>query len=232
MNRLSLSALLCGILLLAPFPAHAMGKDDLRTVTVTGTGIATAPADTAEITIGVVSQDETASEALAENTEAMSEVIEQLKKEGVEGKDIQTSNFSVGPIYARQKGAEAPKITGYRVTNTVNITVRKIRSLGEVLDKVVASGSNQISGVRFSVDEPAKLLDEARKEAMKNAAEKAKLLAKAADASLGKALKIQENYGPQPRPMMTRVEARSRDVPIEPGEQTIRAQVTVTWQLN
>ena len=231
MNRIFPSALLCGSLLLAPSPAHAFEKDDLRTVTVTGNGIATAPADTAQITVGVVSEDDTARKALDENIDAMSEVVDQLKKEGISAKDIRTLNFSVNPRYQQSRDGKKPEIIGYRATNMVNITVRELSQLGDILDQVVTLGSNQISGVRFSVDEPSKLLDEARKEAMKDANRKAKLLAKATGASLGKALKVQENYGPQPRPMMTRVEARARDVPIEPGEQTLRAQVTVTWQM-
>jgi len=234
MTRIILPALLCGFVLLAPGFAHAFSKDDLRTVTVSGTGAVTSPADTAQITVGVISEDDTARKALDENIDAMSKVVDELKKQGIAAKDIQTVNFSVNPRYQQAKNGKKPKIVGYRVTNTVNITVRKLSRLGDILDQVVTSGSNQIGGVRFSVEEPSKLQDEARKEAMKDGIRKAKLLAKAANASLGKVLKIHENYGAQPRPrqMYTRMEAGARDVPIQPGEQTLRAQVTVTWELN
>ena len=164
----------------------------------------------------------------------MANVVAELKAQGIEPKDIQTTNFSVRPRFQQSKDGKPPKIIGYRVVNSVTITLRDLKQLGAILDKVVTLGSNQIGGITFSVDDPAKLEDQARNRAMQDGIRKAKLYAGAAGAALGKVVTIQEGFvaGP-PRPVMARaaLEAKAADVPIEPGEQTLRAQVNVTWEL-
>jgi len=232
-RNILLVSLLCGLAFLTALPAAAKDKQQ-RTISLTGTGTVTAPADTAQISTGVITEADTARQALDKNTAAMAKVVTELKAQGIEPKDIQTTNFSVRPRFQRSKDGKPPKIIGYRVTNSVTIIVRDLKQLGAILDKVVTQGSNQIGGITFSVDDPTKLEDEARKRAMRDGIRKAKLYAVAAGADLGKVVTIQEGFiaGP-PRPMAARavLEAKAADVPIEPGEQTLRAQVNVTWEL-
>ena len=233
-RNLLLVTLFCGLAFLTAAPVTAADQEQKRTISLTGTGTVTAPADTAQISTGVVSEADTARQALDMNTAAMAKVVAELKAQGIEPKDIQTTNFSVRPRFQQSKDGNPPKIIGYRVVNSVTITLRDLKQLGAILDKVVTRGSNQIGGITFSVDDPTKLEDEARKRAMQDGIRKAKLYATAAGASLGKVMTIQEGFvaGP-PRPMMARaaLEAKAADVPIEPGEQTLRAQVNVTWEL-
>jgi hypothetical protein len=235
MHRFSLLVtLLCGLAFLAAAPVTAADQEQKRTISLTGTGTVTAPADTAQISTGVISEADTARQALDNNTAAMAKVVAELKAQGIEPKDIQTTNFSVRPRFQQSKNGKPPKIIGYRVVNSVAITLRDLKQLGGVLDKVVTLGSNQIGGVTFSVDDPTKLEDEARKRAMQDGIRKAKLYAAAAGAALGKVMTIQEGFvaGP-PRPVTARatLEAKAANVPIEPGEQTLRVQVNVTWEL-
>ncbi|MCA9219236.1 MAG: SIMPL domain-containing protein, partial [Planctomycetales bacterium] len=125
-------------------------------------------------------------------------------------------------------------IVGYRVTNQVRVKVRQLEKFGEVLDKVVASGANTISGIQFSVSDAEQRLDEARRKAVENARHKAELLAKAADVMLGPPQEIREQStsGPQPyRARNLQMAAADRSVPIESGEQTLSAQVHVTYSL-
>lgn len=211
--------------------AETAGK---RMVSVTGTGIAKARPDTASISIGVVSEGESAKEALDKNTAAMSRVIVELKGQKVDAKDIQTTNFTVRPKFQRFKDGKPPAIIGYRVVNSVRIKVRELKLLGAILDQAVSLGSNQINGIRFSVEDTASLEDKARKLAMANARHKAELYATAGNAKLGKVLVISENFiSRTPRPQFGRMamSAKASPVPIAPGEQQIQAQVNVSWEL-
>lgn len=220
-------------------PAHAQeGKDAPRTITITGEGETSAAPDIAYIDTGVVTEGKTAAEALAANTKAMESVFAGLKDAGVEDKDMQTSQFSVYPVYEQQepqKYPSTPKIGGYRVQNQLTVIVRDLAQLGSILDKVVTLGSNQMNGIRFSIDKPEPLLDEARKGAVKDALRKAKLYAGAAGVSLGAIVSISENGVSRPQPMyMKSMAAMERDasVPVAAGEQTLTASVTLVIKID
>ena len=156
-----------------------------RYITVTGHGKISAIPDTAWVSGGVHTQAKTATEALNKNNNLMEAVIEVLKNANIRNKNIQTSGFNVNPIYDHSKGSgyrkpNSPKITGYRVSNSVTIKIIDTDKLGKLLDKLVSSGSNQISGIRFGFNDSRELLDEARKLAITDAEKKAKLYAKTA----------------------------------------------------
>ena len=138
---------LLSLLALAPpqaVPALADAPPDKRTISLAASGaIKTAP-DKVDISTGVSTEARTAREALDQNTQAMAKVIEALKADGVDAKDIQTVNFSVGPMYGQRTDDKPPVVVGYRVTNQVRITLHDVGKLGAILDKVVSLGSNQI----------------------------------------------------------------------------------------
>jgi len=216
---------------LAPaLAAEALAK---RTISVTGTGIAKARPDMASIAIGVVSEGTTAREALDKNTAAMNRVGVELKGQKVVAKDIQTTNFSVHPKFQHFKDGKPPAIVGYRVVNSVRITVRELKNLGVTLDQVVSLGSNQINGISFFLAEPGPLEDKAREAAMADARHKAGLYAAAAKAKLGRVLIIAEDIAARPpRPVFARaLKAEAAPVPIEPGEHKLQALVHVSWEL-
>ena len=159
---------------------------------------------------------------------------EALKEEGIDPKDIHTANFSVGPIYEQKAEGKPPVVTGYRVTNQVRITLHDTGKLGAVLDRVVSLGANQIDSIEFGVEEPEALKDEARKLALKNVTDNAKLYAEAAGVGLGQILTISEeesSYQPRYAPA-ARVMEMAKDVPIEAGTASVEVRVRVTWELN
>ncbi len=213
----------------------AAEKPTKRNVSVTGVGVAKARPDTASISIGVVSEGETAKQALDQNTAAMGRVIVELKGQKVDAKDIQTTNFTVRPKFQHFKDGKPPVIIGYRVVNSVRIMVRNLKLLGAILDQAVSLGSNQINGIAFTVEDAASLENVARKLAMDNARQKAELYASAGNAKLGKVLVISEDFvDSAPRPMFGRaaaMSAKAAQVPIEPGEHRVEARVNVSWEL-
>lgn len=225
---LALAAIIC--------PAAAQDKPMDRTITVSATGTVSATPDRASIATGVTSEAKTAREALANNSQAMKKVIDELKSKGIEGKDIQTSQFNIEPVYIYPKDGQThpPQITGYRAHNMVSVRVRNLDSLGEVLDQLVTAGANQMNGISFEVSKAETLKDEARKEAIANALRRAKLYAAAAGAEVGEIVQISEETNFEgPRPVMFgRARAMAVDgAPVERGSQDLEARVTATWKL-
>lgn len=217
--------------------AQQTGEALVPSVTVVGTAEVHGEPDMAEINVGVVTEAESAGEAVKQNNQAMEDLLAALDEHKIAKKDIQTTSFNISPQrrHDPSRRGEPPEIVGYQVTNQVHVKVRRIEKLGEILDAVVARGANQIHGIHFSISDPAKLLDEARRKAMQDARRKAELYAQAAETKLGKVLLIEETSAQPPRPMLRRsvslMAAGEGAVPVAPGEQTLSAQVTVTYAL-
>lgn len=216
----------------------AFAADEPAVISVTGTGEVSAAPDTAFINSGVTTQGATAREALDANTKAMNDLLATLKEAGIEARDVQTSGFSVSPNYvytdARDENGYTlpPKINGYQVYNTVNVRIRDLATLGAVLDKQVTVGANTINGITFSVADPSKLYDEARKAAFADAKEKATLYAEAAGETLGLLKSVSEGQTydqPQPYTMKAELAAAPSDVPVATGELSFSVNVQVTW---
>ncbi|MBX3491544.1 MAG: SIMPL domain-containing protein [Parvibaculum sp.] len=230
-----LAALFVGIALAAPAGATEPAP---RTITISGEGEAYGTPDIAWIDTGVVTEGKTAAEAMAANTAAMQTVFKTLEEAGIEKRDMQTSQFSVYPVYEQVRPEDrphTPKIGGYRVQNQLAVRVRDIDALGGILDKVVSQGSNQLSGIRFSIDKPEPLLDEARKKAVEDALRKAKLYAGAAGVALGQIMSISESGVSYPQPVyMKAAMAMERDAgaPVAAGEQTLSANVTLVIKID
>jgi uncharacterized protein YggE len=216
-----------------PTSAAAQDKPLVPSITVVGTGKSSARPDMAQVQVGVVAESPTAAQALKENNEAMVKLFATLENHGIAKKDMQTSNFSVIPQYKQGKQVEqSPRIIGYRVSNTLRVKVRKLDTLGQILDDVVQQGANQIQGVSFSVAESGSLLDEARRKAMADARRKAELYAREAGVEVGKVLLIQEQTPHLPAPLgvgFARAEAAA--VPIAEGELEFGASITVTYAI-
>lgn len=205
-----------------------------RTISLTGHGEVRMAPDFAVVTVGVLSQAAAAGEALAANTKAMQAVLASLTEAGIAAKDVQTSNFMVQPRYDYNNDGRAPTLVGYDVTNNVTVTVRKLDMLGGVLDKVVASGSNQINGIMFGIEKPDFALDQARKLAVTDARRKADVYAAAGGVRLGDILSLSEGgFAPPPSPIQAKVmrAEMAADVPIAQGEQVLAADVNITWEL-
>ena len=233
LKPLALGAL--AVLIVLAQPAAAQDEPPRRIV-VTGTGEATARPDIAVISAGVVVQGGTASAALADNVRAMNAVLQQLRTSGLADADVQTSEFSVTPLYERQpperETTAPPRIIGYQVSNRVTARVRDIDRLGAVLDALVNAGATNVDGPWFDIADPEQVLGQARDAAVADALARARRYAAAAGVRLGEIILIEETgaFVPPPRPMM-RAEAMAADVPIAPGQTELSASVTITFAI-
>ncbi len=227
---------LAAVFLLAPLQtvmAQGGEKPPLkRSMTLSATGSIDSRPDMASIRTGVETEAVKAADALEDNTEIMTRMLASLKQAGLEDRDIATTQFSVQPRYQHFKTGRAPRIIGYRVSNSVHITVRKLNELGTILDRLVTLGSNRISNIQFGISNPDNALDEARGEAMRKVLAKARLYAKAAGVNLGVITSIREQAR-SPRPLAYRASRKrsAAPVPIAPGQHKTSVTVHVTWSL-
>jgi hypothetical protein len=205
-------------------------------LTVTAEASVEATPDVASVSAGVVTQAPDAGAALAANSARMTEVVAALRKAGVAERDIQTSQLNLQPQYRYREG-QAPLITGYQATNSVSVRLRDLARVGPVLDTLVTVGANSVSGPDFLIDKPEPLLDQARANAVKAARARADLLAAAAGVQIVRILSIREGaaFEPQPRPMMRTMAmdavSAAPPPPVAPGETSLRAQVTVSFEI-
>lgn len=208
-----------------------------RTLSVTGQGEAKAAPDMAIVTIGVQSDGNTAADALRANSAAMKATIDKLKSMDIEARDIQTSGLNVNPRYNYENNRREPEVIGFRASNSVRVRLRDLDKAGEVVDEAVSSGANSLGGISFSFAEPKPLYDAARRDAVADARSRAELLADAAGVDLGPILTIQDGYVASPRYQDTIMVTASRaeadfSAPIEAGESSIRANVTLIYEIN
>jgi uncharacterized protein YggE len=218
---------------LVTFPALA-AETPPATISVMGEGRVEAAPDMATVALGVQTDADTAAAAMAENSTKLAAVIEGLKAAGIEPRDIQTSGLSLGPRYdyGKQDGTP-PTVVGYTASNMVTVRVRALDTVGTVLDGVVSGGANTLNGLSFGLADDRPLMDEARTEAVADAAAKATLYAKAAGVTLGRVMTIAEagGYAP-PRPLaMEAGFAKAADVPVAPGELAVTASVSVVYEI-
>lgn len=224
------------LFLCASAPALA-AEPRIPTLNANGAGSVSVAPDIAIVTIGVVTREDTARAALSANNADLRDVIAAIKAEEIDEADIGTSGFSVTPLF-KGKGSSilnydsdgTNEIVGYEVSNTVQVTIRDLANSGAVLDKVVSSGANRISGIRFDVSDPQAASDRALAAAIAEARRLGELIADASGVRLVRILDINASGG---GPVFARAEMRamSDSVPVMPGRQEITANANIVWEI-
>jgi uncharacterized protein YggE len=211
-------------------PASSTG----RGITVVGMGKASGTPDVAHVNVGIETEADTVQKAVSDNKDKMTKLLDTLKGLGIADKDIQTTNYGV--YTQRQPGPDGKGQgpTTYNVNNQVNVTVRDVNKLGDVLDKAVAAGANNVYGVSFSVDDTTKLEADARAKAIADAKARAESLAKLSGVTLGDVLSVSEVIGgPSPLYDSQRMSAAAGlgggGAPIQPGELEVNTSIQVTF---
>lgn len=207
-----------------------------RTIRVTGFGEVQARPDEAHVDFAVETLAPTARAASEENARTMERVIAALVRAGVPRGEIQTRGFSVFPEYFHRDRDTVPQIRGYRVNNAVVLWTQALNRVGAFLDAALGAGANRVNGVRFAI----RNADAVRAEAMRSAVHQARASAETMAASLGVRLGPvldASTAGQPPRPVYDRAmmrvaeEAQAISTPIEPGEQTVTAAVSLVFAI-
>lgn len=216
-------------------PSLAQTKDEVpvtRTISISGSGRVSAQPDVAVVMLGVQTEAEEASAALSQNNTRMQSLIDALRDADIASEDLQTRSIQLRPRYEDSRPVEGePQIIGYVATNTVEIRVRDLDALGELLDSAIEAGGNTIQGLSFEVSDPTEMLNQAREAAWNEAQRKATQLAELAGATLGGIVSIDES-SQTPSPFVREaIGGAGGGIPVEPGSQDLQVNVQVTWEL-
>lgn len=211
-----------------------------RTIRVSGTGEAQARPDAARLVFAVETFAETARAAGQENAGIMEQVIQALVAAGVPRGDIETRSYTVFPEYDHDQPRPqraAPRVRGYRANNQVVLRTGQLERLGELVDQALSAGANRMDGISFELREAEAVRAEALRRAVERARASAQTIASALGVRLGPVLDASTGVTPVPpgpMPMAARAEM-AQDIavltPIEPGEQTVRAQVSLIFAI-
>lgn len=207
-----------------------------RRLTVTGHGEVRIQPDKAEIMIGVVTEDRSSTTASRDNAAAFQKVQTAVMRLEIAPKDIQTIQYSVVPIYSAEPirpdaVQRPPVITAYRVTNAVRITVHNVSRLGDVVDAATSAGSNQIEGIAFGNSDQTAAEDRALSMAVADARRKADRMALAAGVRIVGVFEMNEGNVQRPGPTMYGRTSMA-STPINPGESTVTASVTIVYEMS
>jgi len=216
-----------------PSTVYVQPQPIQRTITVTGSGKITLTPDIAYISIGVQTENASASVAATENTTKAQAVITAIKGFSVADKDIQTTDFSITP---QQQYDNNGKVTGitYVVNNTVYVTIRDLTKIGDLLDATVTAGANDINSIQFDVADKSAALTQARQAAVSDAQKQAEELTTASGARLGDVQTI--SYYDTSAPMAVTFAkadamAGAGSVPVQAGSMQITTTVTIVYEL-
>ncbi len=198
--------------------ARSSEPGNYRSFAVSAEAKVVAVPDVATLNLQVITEGGKDLAALEQsNTDKVNKVIDFVKNQGVNDKDIKTSGYQLNPRYqnytcspqptimmmAPSGGSVAPsrptsvcppaEIVGYQIIQTLEVKVRDFKKLGAIIQGVVAAGANSVSGPNFTVDDPSALLAEAKGEAIKKARDQAAIIARAGGFRLGSILSIDES---------------------------------------
>lgn len=188
--------------------------------------------DRALVELSVHTRAATAAAAAAENAQKQRAVLEALRRVGIPNELISTTNYSIYPDQRFDEKTQEQRITGYNVTNTVRVEVRRLEQVGAVIDAALEAGANMVSSLSFYTENT----DEPRRAAMAQAVAKARAdaeaLARAAGGALGELLELSTaDVGfPRPMPMVGMMRSEAAQTPITPGQQSVMVNVTGRWR--
>lgn len=217
------------------------------TITVQGDGQATLPPDVAKISFTVENASETVVDAQAATTKQANAALDFVKGQGIAEKDVKTLSYNISPQYSYPNpcppGAMCPaysgtpKITGYQVSETIQVTMRDLTKVGALLGGLGKLSVQNVSGPSFALDDATAGYDAARADAITKAKTQASLLAKQLGVRLGKIVNFSESSGGNVYPMYAlgmgaSDSAKAVSAPnIPTGENTYSASVSITYEI-
>ena len=213
------------------------------TLSVSGNAFTKVKPDRVVISIGVETTNKTAKESLAANSELMNKIIIALRNLGIKENETSTSSFTISPNYNYTESGTILNITGFTVTNSIQIDSSTLANISSWIDAAVASGANSINSIDFRVSN--KKLEDTKnmliKDAIANAREKANIVSP----ELGlkvigvKSITVGEfGYIQPPQPFMEKrfdaagAGAATATTPILAGEQEVSASVSIVFLIS
>ncbi len=229
--------LCCALAVAAPLPAFAQPApspalpNGVR-LDVVGTGEVRRTPDQVTISAGVVTRADKAEAAMRDNAARMVRVRAALERAGIPARDIQTGYISLSQDYRPDPAGGEMRPAGYVASNNLTIRFRDVARAGPIIDALVAEGVNNVNGPNFGLADSTAALDEARMQAVAAARARAERYARTLGTRVRRIVAVSE-LGSLDRPVVVAQAARMEmaNTQIEPGELTVNASVTVTFEL-
>lgn len=210
-----------------------------NTLVVSGRGEVYGKPDLALISFAVVSEAKTVVEAMAQNSQKMNAVIQFVKSQGVEDKDLKTTTFSLRPRYEwRENLSSQRQLVGYEARQQLEVKVRAMDKIGGLIEGATATGANQIGDLQFTIDNREELERKAREEAVKDAKDRAKELASLLGVNLVRITNFNEEsqvsrpYALESLAAVDDMKEAVEAPQIETGENKIEITVSITYEIN
>ena len=213
------------------------GGPPLPSIAVTGTAEVSAPPDRAMVSLGAVVEVKNALDAQKQIAQVMQRVIKDVKAQGIPEEKIRTAGLALNPIYAHPapkagQEPEAPRIVGYRASNTVRVQVDDMERVGAVIDAGITAGANQLNSLSFDLRDDLKFRKQALQLAAQEARSKAEAIAAALNLQLGEVIEVREEGGQPAYSAERRFAApAAAATPVQPGQLQVNAGVTVRFRI-
>lgn len=196
---------------------------------VEGRGSIRVEPDIAEVTLGVSTENKQLKPAQEENAARVDGIIGTLRRMGVSAQDIATQAYVIEPQYDYIEGAQV--FRGYRVLHSLNITIRNIARVGEIIDAAVESGANIVNNIRFTVSEPSVYYRQALRAAIDDAVAKAGTIGTKLRISVSQVpvqiIEREHQEIPPVQPMM--LQTAGAATPIQPGQIEVTARIEAVF---
>jgi uncharacterized protein len=209
-----------------------------RTIRVSGLGETRVQPDEAQIMFAVETRGPTAQAAGRENAQVMDRVIAALVSAGIPRADLETRGYALHPEYAHDEGRREPRITGYRASNQVLLRTTQLDRTGSLIDTALQAGANRMDGISFRLRDTAPAQAAALRSAVEAARASAQTIAAALGVQLGPILDASTTTDPiRPFPVMQARGAVMQEMamdaptPIQPGEQTVHARISLIYSI-
>lgn len=215
-------------------------KDTVPSITTTGVASVEVAPNVATISLGVETERAAAADAANENARAAQAIIGEIKAQGIDARDINTLAVTLAPVYDETRDANGRvtkrTLRGFAARNDISVRVRQIEKAGALARHWIEKGANYFGGIEFEYDQKEVKYDALRGEAVRDALRKANSYVNGLGIKLGRVLEIAApgSY-PVPTPPALMARAAKTEVaaaiPVEPGVQTLRTEVQVSWEL-
>ncbi|PIC97679.1 hypothetical protein CSV69_01840 [Sporosarcina sp. P26b] len=205
-------------------------EQETRTITVFGEGAVKVSPDTVHMVLSVTTRGMELKDIQQENASRMNQVIQSLKKVGIEESSIQTIDFQIRPVYEYVNGEQ--RFQGYEVINSIRITSNELSRTGELVDLAVKNGVNQVGSIEFTMQDQDDRYQQALALALTDA--ETKMITIGTSLKLQNKpipMKIEEQHTSQPVAFRAMAMADTGRTPIESGTITISASLQVKYQI-
>jgi uncharacterized protein len=203
-------------------------------IQVSGTASVQVAPDRARVSFAMETRASAATAAAAANADAMDAVLRSLREAAFDGLVLRTFGYSLRPEYSNSNNQRVREIVAYTALNNVGATVEDVDAVGQIIDVAIGAGANRVANISFFASDTEAARTEALAQAVRNARAEAEIIAESLGYRLGAPLEINggaQRPTPRSMEMADAVSFRAAATPIEVGDQTVSASVSVRFAL-